>query len=541
MLSRRDKKTPGEARREVFAQALEQLSLPMEARWARAGQGCLPKDEWDSFDRTPWQHPWMTADNIRRFAAFSKSQLAQLERRLEGHRRKTRLLGWLHPSRSKPSKGRYAFVCNMANVNYVRAAPLRRREVDVDLVLHPHDDFVFAQPAWEEFDGEITELGEDPGAKLRQARLPDWVHRYPAESNWESVLLESEKATVTPEQVLLWPEYMPYLRTAEALSRYDALLVSQFPYLGFFSGRPYLFGQIGGEIWFEASRNDPLGILTRRAIEAASAVLVSNPITLPHARRYGLHNLLYVPLPLDEDVYSPGDSADIRSEWRDRIGGDFFVLTSMRMDRYWKGAQHALDGFVRFASRASEARLVVLGWGDDLESARNQVKQLGLLDRVLFLPTVGKKRLVRYLRAADLAIEQFVLGYYGASGLEAMACGKPIIMRIEREQYDALIDVGAPPVLDAQNGLDVEKHLSALYGDRALCRRIGEQTRDWFIKAQSSERWYKVYRLLLEAIAAGIPLSFSGSPLLEPLSKEEREYHAEQLASAPPFPHYVDP
>src|SRR5437868_12871410 len=98
---------------------------------------------------------------------------------------------------------------------------------------------------------------------------------------------------VTPEQLLLWPEYMPYLPTAAELSRYDALLVSQFPYLGFFSSRPYLFGQIGGEIWFEASRNDAFGILTRKAIGASYAVLVSNPITLTHARRYGLHNLLY--------------------------------------------------------------------------------------------------------------------------------------------------------------------------------------------------------------------------------------------------------
>jgi len=529
--------------RKALRESLDRRTLPVETRWALAGQACMPRDEWHSFDRTPWQHPWMKADNIRRFAVYSKSRLAQLEDALEAHKRKTRLWRWIgqFPLKSKPRRNRYAFVGNMANVNYIRATPLRRRNLDVDLVLYPYDDFVFAQPAWEEFDGEITDLGEDPSARLLQKQLPDWVHRYQTEANWEPMLLESKRMIVTPEQLLLWPEYMPYLPTTAALSQYDALLVSQFPFLGFLSGRPYLFGQIGGEIWFEASRNDAFGILTRKAIGASYAVLVSNPITLPHARRYGLHNLLYVPLPLDEDVYSPGDSADIRSEWQERIGGDFFVLTSMRMDRHWKGAQHALDGFARFASEAPQARLLVLGWGDDLEFARNEVKRLGLLDRVLFLPTVGKKRLVRYLRAADVAIEQFVLGYYGASGLEAMACGKPIIMRIEREQYDALIDVGAPPVLQAQNDLDVERHLSALYGDRALCRRVGGQTRDWFIRAQSSERWSRVYRILLEAIAAGIPLSFSDSPLVEPLSREELEYHADQLASAPPFPHYVDP
>ena len=114
-------------------------------------------------------------------------------------------------------------------------------------------------------------------------------------------------------------------------------------------------------------------------------------------------------------------------------------------------------------------------------------------------------------------------------------------MRIEREQYEGLIDVGVPPVLHAENGVDVERHLFNLYEDRALSRRIGEQSREWFIKAQSSQRWFETYRVLLEAIAAGIPLSFAGSPLLKPLSQEEEEYHAAQRAIAPPFPNYVDP
>lgn len=429
----------------------------------------------------------------------------------------------------------------MANVNYMRALPLRRRGLDVDLVLHPQDDFIFAQPAWEEFDGEITDLGDASGSSLFHAKLPDWVSRSSTERDWRNLPLEFGRMVATPAQILLWPEFMGYFPTLATLSQYDSLLVSQFPYLGFFSGRPYLFGQIGGEIWFEAARDDALGILTRRAIAASFAVLVSNPITLAHARRYGLRNLLYVPWPLDEQIYCPGSCDEIRNDWRSRVGGDFFVLTSMRMDRHWKGAHHALEGFVRFSAAAPRARLMVLGWGDDLDFARNRASEMGLAERVHFLPKVGKQRLVRYLRAADAVIEQFVLGYYGASGLEAMACGKPVIMRIERDQYDALVECGAPPVLDAQDSVGVEGHLLRLYSDRSHCKSIGEQTRQWFLKAQSSQRWFDTYRVLLEAMSSGAKISFDDSPLCGPLSSEELKYHAEQLSGAPPFPHYVDP
>ena len=284
-----------------------------------------------------------------------------------------------------------------------------------------------------------------------------------------------------------------------------------------------------------------LEIITRRGIEKAYATLVSNPITFAHARRYGLRNLLYLPWILDEEMYQPADAQAIRAEWVRDIGGNFFVLTSMRIDELWKGSQHALDGFAKFAAKVPDARLVVLSWGNDLEAAKATLKERGLTDRVLALPVVGKRRLVKYLQAADVVVEQFVLGYYGGSGLEAMACGTPVIMRLERDQYDALVEAGAPPVLDAGNGADVEQQLGRLYRDPSLARDVGRRTREWFLAAQSSRRWSDTYRVLLQAMAAGIPLSTDASPLREPLSEKELEYHSTQLAAAPPFPHYVDP
>jgi glycosyltransferase involved in cell wall biosynthesis len=504
--------------------AARNCSLPLEARWTLANQSQMPRNEWNSFDRTPWNHPWMTASNIRAFSDYSRREIERLSYLVESE-----------PSRA----GRYAFAGNMANINYVRAAPLRRRGMDIDLILHPHDDYIFAQPGWEDFDGSIAELGAAPATALAERGLPSWVLRHELDSNWYKSV--SRYKAATPERILLWPQYMPYLPTLEALSKYDALLVSQVPYFGLLSGRPYLFGQTGGEIWFEAARNDEVGIITRRSIESAYAILVSNPITLAHARRYGMRNLLYVPWSLDEEIYQPADAQATRAEWERKIGGDFFVLTSMRLDKEWKGSHHALDGFAKFAAKVPGARLVVLGWGVDLEATKATLEERNLTDRVLAVPIVGKRRLVKYLQAADAVIEQFVLGYYGGSGLEAMACGKPVIMRLERDQYDALIESGAPPTLDAEDADGVERELSRLYHDREFAENVGRRTREWFLGAQSSLRWSNVYHVLLRAMALGIPLSTSGSPLLAPLSNTEIDYHSTQLKQAPRFPDYTGP
>ena len=486
----------------------------------------IPKlrDEWHSFDRTPWKHPWMTNSNIRGFSQYSHREIERLS-----------LLVGDMPS----TGGRFAFVGNMANINYTRAVPLRRHGISIDLILHPNDDFVFAQPGWEEFDGDITDLGLAPSVKLAERGLPSWVFRHNLDSDWQANIHRYKVAT--PEHISMWPQHMPHLPTMDALSKYDALLVSQFPYLGLLSGRPYLFGQIGGEIWFEAARNDMTGIITRRGIENAYAILVSNPITFAHARRYGLRNLLYVPWSLDEKRYQPADAEETRSEWKRSIGGKFFVLTSMRIDNQWKGARHALDGFSQFAAKEPDARMIVLGWGEDLEAAKVELEKRNIASRVLTVPIVGKRKLLKYLQAADVVIEQFVLGYYGGSGLEAMACGKPVIMRIERDQYDALVDVGAPPTLDAENADDVEGQLARLCSDRQFAAEVGDQTRKWFIAAQSSRRWSNTYDVLLRAMMLGIPLSTAGSPLLAPLSEMETQYHSDQLAQAPLFPNYTGP
>ena len=325
--------------------ALRNCSLPLQTRWTLANQPQMPRDGWHSFDRTPWKHPWMTASNIRAFSDYSRSEIERLSHLVEAKSLRA---------------GRYAFAGNMANINYTRAAPLRRHGLDIDLILHPNDKYIFSQPGWEDFDGSIAELGTAPEAALEKRGLPSWVFRYDLDANWQQNIHRYKVAT--PERILLWTQYMPFLPMFEASSKYDALLVSQFPYLGLLSDRPYLFGQMGGEIWFEAARNDEIGIITRRGIEKAYATLVSNPITFAHARRYGLRNLLYLPWILDEEMYQPADAQAIGAEWVRDIGGNFFVLTSMRIDELWKGSQHALDGFAKFAAKVPDARLVVLSW-----------------------------------------------------------------------------------------------------------------------------------------------------------------------------------
>ncbi|MGE0767631.1 MAG: glycosyltransferase, partial [Hyphomicrobiaceae bacterium] len=514
----------GDERGPTRDEAVHNISEPPQRRWSLAGNDVELFDGWTSYDRTPWRHPWLSAERVADFSQFSRATIDKLKVALD--------------EREDTTARRFAFVGNLANINWMRAGALKRQGLSIDVVLHPHDRSLMSQPFWEEFDGERTALGEDPFAHEAAKRSLTGVACPQAAQDWTALLSTDDDGVPSARDLLLAAEYMPFLPLLRSISAYDSLLVTQTFAFGPLAHTPFVVGPSGGDIWFDPARGDTIGRLGRMALDKAFAVLVSNPITLAHARRYGLRNCLYLPLSIDEERYRPGLEPEIRREWQARSGGEFFVLTSMRLDNTWKGAQVALEGFARFASKAPTARLVMLGWGSDENAAKQRLQELGVADKVLILPIVGKARLARYLRAADCLIEQFVLGYFGASALEAMASGLPVIMRLERAQYDALSHAGAPQVLDAASADAVAHHLARLYGDASFRHAAGEALRSWFMAAHAGRAVADDYRTVLSAAAAGLSVDWSQSPLAAPLSAEEQRYHDDQLNGAPRFPNY---
>jgi len=495
--------------REVLQQNVRR-KIPTDSRWISAVNEFVlnpnpPRSEWHSWDASPWEHPWLTARNLAASRAYEQELLALLVDRLG----------------DAGSDGyEFGFVGNLANNMAMRAGPLRSMGLRIDVHGHPQDEYIMSHPGW-----LSTELEINGGSmSARDVPLPeaDWFYQDPIDGD-----------------VLRWGEYVAYLPTLRRLQSYDALFAAQCPYLAYLANKPYLAAQTGGDLWFDASRDDNFGQLQRTSYAKAGAILATNPWAYAHARRFGMPHVVYAPLLIDAEQYSPGQADELRNQWRESIGGNFYVLMTARSDSMWKGSDIALDGYTNFARRCDSARLLLIGWGDDAGAMREHLERKGLGGRFLFLPIAGKKRLVDYLRAADCVIDQFKIGYYGATALEAMACGKPVVMKVLKHQYDALCPTGAPPVENADKAMQISDCLLRLATDADYYSAKCQKVRRWILDNHSVEVWGNTYSVLLKACAAGLMPDFGDSPLNSPLAQEESEYHRDQLSSAPPFPQYV--
>jgi glycosyltransferase involved in cell wall biosynthesis len=137
----------------------------------------------------------------------------------------------------------------------------------------------------------------------------------------------------------------------------------------------------------------------------------------------------------------------------------------------------------------------------DREPAQALARELGITDRVRFLPNAfSKRRLLRHYRAADVVLDQFAIGSYGSSALEAMSTARPLFIHLDASRFARVF--GTPPVVNTRTPDEIERQLTALASDPAARTRIGAEQRAWVIAHQGAQLADQVHGLLVDAVQA---------------------------------------
>lgn len=432
---------------------------------------------------------------------------------------------------------RVALIGNINNNSYLIAKFLRRKGIEADVYVYDYD-VAMASPEWEEgvFDPKLVPSVHPKWSWviLKNSWVrPTWVksvpfltwHRLPYakldafinEMEWKLnkklkerqhkiVTLSLKQAGIHADldlnattgffDIYQWQKMVEGYDVVQLVGFVETHILLKYLtkiYVVYDYGQPLRL-----MIWEDSLR----GKLLQSAYKNADWVVVTNADTKESLERLGVERYSFIPAPVDETKFCPGDSL-LRQALEAQYGKDVVILFApARQDWQEKGTDKILRAFAQLR-KTVHARVVLLSasWGKDIHKARDYIKNEGLESEVIWIEPLPRTMLVDYYRAADVVLDQFTLGTYGGKALlEAMACGKPVITSFNH-QIHTWCFTEMPPVCSASNEVEVYNWLVNLISDPQSRQEYGRRGRQWIEKYNSWEQvassYINLYTLLL--------------------------------------------
>jgi hypothetical protein len=197
----------------------------------------------------------------------------------------------------------------------------------------------------------------------------------------------------------------------------------------------------------------------------------------------------------------------------------------------------------RMHAAGHEITLVLSDRGTPCEpAARALIAELGLTERVAWIPSVPRRSLVDWYRAADITADEFEGGALGSVAFESLGCGTPLLTRLLESHDDPtfwsprLAMPELPPLLQARTEDEITAALQRAVTDGAWLRSVGEASRAWMLAYGSppaiATAWLQLYRDVLTALAAGGAHQGWQRPLPAPAATPRRNAVVAQLTRA---------
>jgi L-malate glycosyltransferase len=213
----------------------------------------------------------------------------------------------------------------------------------------------------------------------------------------------------------------------------------------------------------------PLGSV-KRAIAAAQqqfahSLLLTTPAAasrLEHRSAFSRMELL--PHGIDSDLFRPKESSAAQGG---SSGEDSIEILFMAWLERRKGIFDLLQAFDHVAARFPRARLAIAGDGSHLLEAQHAASALSAFGRISFLGRQDRAGAVTLLQNTDIYCLPSHGEPYGMTAVEAMSCGKPLVVT------DA---GGLGCLVDDQGGLRVPVGDTQALAD-ALCTLIADPSR----------------------------------------------------------------
>ena len=255
------------------------------------------------------------------------------------------------------------------------------------------------------------------------------------------------------------------------------------------------------------------GSETLKRLERITADHAERIVTVSYAMRDHLVRLGYqerkirvVYNGIDVEKYSPTRvSSEARLETRKDLGisSDEFMILFVGRLSWVKGADTLVQSMPEILSSVPNAKLVIVGVGDQQELLKYEVSKLGIEDKVIlkyeFLPEDEK---IKVYAASDVCVFPSKYEPFGIVCTEAMSMGKPVVVGARgvsgfREQVVPSGPNQCGFHINPYDPHDIAKFIIILLEDEDLRRKCGENARrrvlDLFTWQRVAKNTVRVY------------------------------------------------
>ncbi len=162
-----------------------------------------------------------------------------------------------------------------------------------------------------------------------------------------------------------------------------------------------------------------------------------------------------------------------------------------RLKKY-KSVDHLLEAFVIVRQELPDAKLLIVGDGDDKPRLESTARTLGISEAVTFAGFVSEENKVKYLNEMHVAVNTSAKEGWGLTAIEANACGTPTVSSNVQGLRDAVVDGETGLLYEYGNCGQLAEKILLLLRDNHLRERLAghalqrSQQFDWNIAAEKT-------------------------------------------------------
>ncbi|WP_434685293.1 glycosyltransferase [Pseudanabaena minima] len=416
------------------------------------------------------------------------------------------------------------FYGGMANNMYVFAKAFVDMGYDVCFIRDRTDKYPFSQPSWEDVSANLSYSQVAIAAQWTSEQWTDWE----VQQSWQSphwiVDPDHRGTSIGQPQIKCWLhkilfrhllKYQPrWQKILFLMQTCDVLLVCgiEGEILAMLSGKPFAMWIHGGDIRTAAGLHPPhapnfrqwiyyqsqLELLRQSFRQTVFAGMqdptgggghIGDAFKGLRTSRFG-----HLPIPLKANPrLSYQSRRQTLNELMSRLGlpipqAEFIGFIPSRLDFYWKGHDRLLEALNRLSKIEREKiHIIASGWGKNYEDIRESIKHNNLENQFTLLPyVVSKPILYKFFASADFVIDQFLMGSYGSSAIEAMSFSTPVMMYINSKNFEKQ-GWEPPPVLNANNVNEIYQILRKITTYQISLDELASSTYLWLKRNHSQE------------------------------------------------------